>query len=529
MRSLFARLHRRYGKKIVGSRRQAMVRAKIGAEAGQVAVARTLEVAASVAGARPRVAIIGAGFGGLMTGYMLTPRCDVTIFEARDRVGGRVWSKSKSSGIVEAGAELIGYNHPLWLCLARDFELGLSVNTSDTNFEALHLEMPLYLDGSKIQERKQKKLYKEMDKCLAQMTKDAAAIDTDRPWDVKGAERLDNTSVAKWISDLGLQDNLVESALRQQFENDGGVPCEEQSYLANLTVIKGGELEDDPGAFFTQSENLRCSSGNQALADCLAATIRERGGIIHQLSPVNAIDIEADKVTVGADGRSSQAFDYVVLAIPPSLWPGKRFARLEITPKLPNGYYVSMGRAVKYLSPLKKRFWIRDGFAPIATSTEFGVTWEGTDNQIAAPGRDVELSLFAGANAADTALAAWRAGGSRAVDEFYAAEIGSVYPGYKSNLTQQPEFMAWPEDPWTGASYSCLAPGEVRRAGPLLAKGFQKRMFFAGEHTCFAYMGYMEGALQSGCKAAEAVLNAAARESARNPSRATKKRATSRR
>jgi monoamine oxidase len=466
-----------------------------------------------------------------MTGYALTPRCDVTIFEARDRVGGRVWSKSKSSGIVEAGAELIGYNHPLWLYLAREFELGLSVNTSDTNFDALHLDMPLYLDGRKILEREQRKLYKLMDKCIEQMIEKADAVDANEPWKSPGAKDLDKMSLATWISKLDC-DPTVERLLRQQFENDGGVPCERQSFLANLAVIKGGALPREPDAFFTQSETLRCSTGNQSLADCLAGKIRESGGVIHQLAPVKAIKIEPDRVTVEADGRSYEVFDYVVLAIPPVLWPGGRFARLQITPKLPKGYYVSMGRAVKYLSPLKKRFWIREGSAPTATSSEFGVTWEGTDNQIAAPGRDVGLSLFAGAGPADSALAKWKAGGSRAVDDFYAAELGKVYPGYKTNLSQAPEFVAWPEDPWTGASYSCFAPGEVCRAGPLFAQGFRKRMFFAGEHTCFAYMGYMEGALQSGCKAAEAIITAAANQGSPRKSRRAppaRNRATSRR
>ncbi|UQD98517.1 FAD-dependent oxidoreductase [Bradyrhizobium japonicum] len=68
--------------------------------------------------------------------------------------------------------------------------------------------------------------------------------------------------------------------------------------------------------------------------------------------------------------------------------------------------------------------------------------------------------------------------------------------------------MAWPRDEWTAAGYSCPAPGEVCRAGPLLARGFEDRLFFAGEHTCFAYFGYMEGALQSGQKAAAAIIKA---------------------
>ncbi|MBR0847660.1 FAD-dependent oxidoreductase [Bradyrhizobium diazoefficiens] len=84
--------------------------------------------------ARPKVAIVGGGFAGLMAASELVGHCDVTLFEARDRFGGRVFSKRKPSGIVEAGGELIGYNHPLWLSLARRFELGLSVITSDTNF-----------------------------------------------------------------------------------------------------------------------------------------------------------------------------------------------------------------------------------------------------------------------------------------------------------------------------------------------------------------------------------------------------------
>ncbi|UPK34886.1 FAD-dependent oxidoreductase [Bradyrhizobium sp. 186] len=72
--------------------------------------------------------------------------------------------------------------------------------------------------------------------------------------------------------------------------------------------------------------------------------------------------------------------------------------------------------------------------------------------------------------------------------------------------------MAWPRDEWTAGGYSCPAPGEVCRAGPLLYKGFQNRLFFAGEHTCFAYFGYMEGALQSGTAAAAAVIRAIGRQ-----------------
>ena len=40
--------------------------------------------------AKPKVVIIGAGISGLSCAVNLLHRCDVTILEARDRVGGRI-------------------------------------------------------------------------------------------------------------------------------------------------------------------------------------------------------------------------------------------------------------------------------------------------------------------------------------------------------------------------------------------------------------------------------------------------------
>jgi monoamine oxidase len=518
MRSLFYGLHRRYGKKITGTERQGFVKKKMDSEArGLYPTDAEVKSYAPRGTPKPRVAIVGGGFSGLMAGYSLARYCDVTVFEARDRVGGRVWSKTRSSGIVEAGGELIGYNHPMWLCLAKDFGLGLSVITSDANFEALDLDMPIYLDGKKLSDRKMERIYQEMSGAFDKMARRAKNIDAKRPWLAPHANKLDQTPMSEWIAAQDCS-RLTRLAMEEQFSNDAGQPTHLQSYLANLAVVRGGALEGHPGAFFTQTETLRCSEGNQTLAHCFADSIRKNHGVIHLSAPVRAIDIDGDRVTIEPEGKAAVTADYVILAIPPSLWPGGKFGKITITPQLPSDAYVSMGTAVKYLSPLKQRFWIKAGLAPTATSSRFGVTWEGTDNQIAVPGKDVELSLFAGSTVAQSALNKWTSGGKRAVDAFYAARIGKVYKGYAENLSQPTEFMAWPADPWTGAGYSCPAPGEVCSAGPLLHKAFHKRMFFAGEHTCFAYFGYMEGALQSGHKAAMDVL-AAGRRNTRQKTR----------
>ena len=56
----------------------------------------------------PRVVVVGAGLAGLAAAdALLTAGVDVTVLEARDRVGGRVWSVPFAGGIVERGAEFV--------------------------------------------------------------------------------------------------------------------------------------------------------------------------------------------------------------------------------------------------------------------------------------------------------------------------------------------------------------------------------------------------------------------------------------
>jgi monoamine oxidase len=507
MRSLYAQLHTRFGERISGRERGRRVQNKISGLQAHFAERYEPHLARVALGTakRPRVAIVGAGFAGLMAAYALRKVCDVTVFEARDRVGGRVWSQKKSSGIIETGGELIGYAHPQWLTLARKFGLGLSVLSTDANFEGLSLEMPLYLDGKKLDEDEAGSIYKDMTPAVNALCEHAKVIeDPYHPWLAEGAEELDDKPMSKWIAGLDCEP-LTRKAIEQEFSNDGGTPTKNQSYLGNLAVIAGAARHGGDDDFFTQTENLRCSEGNQALATRLAGAIMDGGGKIYLSAPASKIRIGRRNVTVELQ-KSRVTADYAILAIPSNLYPPRATATIEIEPALPAGYHISMGTAVKYLSSLKRRFWIGKGLSPVATSDQFGVTWEGTDNQIADSGREVELNLFAGSAVAQEALDAYKSGGLGAVQKFYEARIGAVYKNYAANCTQPPTFMAWPLEPWTGGGYSSPAPGEVCTAGKRLSEPFHDRLFFAGEHTCPAYYGYMEGALQSGKTAAARIL-----------------------
>jgi monoamine oxidase len=509
-RSLFARLHRRFGDPVPRQERRAQLQKRLYAiKAGSPF--RTAIRTEAARKPKAKVIIVGGGFAGLMAAHELVATHTVTLLEARNRLGGRVMSliDEDSKRIIEAGAELIGYAHRTWLKLAMEFELGLSVWTSDDDFDALRLEMPMTLGGHSLSGKKAGDVYEEMNVALKSMAQAARQIEDPRkPW-LGEAAKLDAVRLSEWIAKHGGSD-LTKAALEVQFANTNAAPSARQSYLANLALIAGaaGErsVEGAMDDFFTMSENVRCTRGNQTLSEALGGEIIRAQGEVHLSTPVHKIEVQDSRVVVTtAAGREIEA-DFVVLAIPPSMWP--LHSSLVVEPEIPQDFYMSMGVAVKYLSYCPTRFWITEKRSPTGSSDTLGMTWEGTDNQMQAPGQDVELSVFAGGTAAADALETFQRGGKDALRTFYDARIRELYPAYPEHRRVDTRFIAWPLEPWTMSGYSCPAPGDVCRVGPHLLEPFHQRLFFAGEHVCLPFFGYMEGALQSGSGAAAAILRA---------------------
>jgi monoamine oxidase len=247
---------------------------------------------------------------------------------------------------------------------------------------------------------------------------------------------------------------------------------------------------------------VKCEQGNQALAKKLHAEIVDAGGSLLLSKPVVRVEVGAERVAIKTEDGDLFEADYVVLAIPPSLWPSNMPSdKIAFDPPIPRDFQMSTGVAIKYLSEMKSRFWLKAGLSPNSVSDVIGMTSDGTDNQIQLKDQTVTLSLFAGGVAAQAAIAL----GVDKLDAYYADEIEKLYRGYKRNRVSAPQFVRWPEDQWTRGGYTCPAPGEVTRIGPFLSKPFHDRMFFAGEHCCPPFFGYMEGALQSGMAVASKI------------------------
>ena len=477
MSNLYSQLHRRYGQPSGMTRREMIQRSL--AAAGALLISDRLGVSAqSKAG---RAVIIGAGFSGLAAAHELSRAgYDVTVVEARNRVGGRVISFSDlvPGKNVEGGGELIGSNHPAWLGYAKQFGLEfLDVGEED-------LEFPIVLNGKRLSGDESEALWEEMEKAFAPLLVDAARIDADRPWTAPDAAALDRRTLAHWISGLDVSATCKE-AIRALMTADNGVITEWQSYLGNLAMWKGGGLEK----YWTDSEVYRCKGGNQQLATRLAGAIGTSRILLR--TPVRSVELtDGGARVLLASGKTLEA-DHVVLTAPPSTWN-----KIAINPALPTDLMPQMGTNVKCLIGVRGAFWRRTDLAPdLLSDGPVNMTWHATEGQ---RGAGEALVAFSGGPSADQC----REWGARRIEN-YLTELEKVYRGIRASYTRG-RFMDWPGDPWTKASYSFPAPGQVTAQGPTLTDGIG-RLHFAGEYSSYAFMGFMEGALHSGAAVAKRI------------------------
>jgi monoamine oxidase len=427
--------------------------------------------------------VIGAGFAGLAAANELVHAgYEVMVLEAQPKLGGRVVSLTDvvPGKVVEGGGELIGDNHKFWLSYAARFGLRLS-QVHDGG------KAPVFLRGRRLTDKQADRLADQMANIFKELVDLALPIDCRRPWESPKAATYDQESLSSWLRPLSAPP-LAKYAVALQFATDNGVEARRQSLLGILTMIRGG---GEGLAYFTETERHRCVGGNQQLALKLAEPVRDHVHLGFRVRSVhrtkNGIAVTGCEWTRHLEEITFEAKD-VVLAVPPSVWSSIQFDQ-----DFPAGS-PQMGRNVKCLMSFPTEFWKKSNLSPNLTSDgPMELTWQATEEQ-EGPGQ--ALVGFSGGRQAD-ACTRWKP--AERVGN-YAEELARAYRGAKREM-RDARLKNWPEDPFARASYCFPAPGDISRWGPIFEKGVGN-LHFAGEHTSYDFIGYMEGALQSGIRVA---------------------------
>ncbi len=87
------------------------------------------------------------------------------------------------------------------------------------------------------------------------------------------------------------------------------------------------------------------------------------------------------------------------------------------------------------------------------------------------------------------------------------AELEHLHPGMRARWNGRVIRNPWDRYPWTRGSYSLIRPGQYTAFHGIehLPEG---RVRFAGEQSSAEWYGYMNGAVESGLRAAREVLGA---------------------
>jgi monoamine oxidase len=159
---------------------------------------------------------------------------------------------------------------------------------------------------------------------------------------------------------------------------------------------------------------------------------------------------------------------------------------------------LSYGAVTKVLIEYRKRFWDeRHWNGRLVTDAPIGYTWHATSHVDHPHG--ILTAYTGGAPGANLAALSDEERIRVAVDE-----IEKRFPG-SSDQIECTATVAWPNEPYTRGSYAALAPGEVTAHWKTLFEP-AGRLFFAGEHAT-DIQGFMEGAVESGQRAARTILS----------------------
>lgn len=440
--------------------------------------------------------IIGAGFSGIAAGRLLHHAGKrFMILEARERLGGRVYTKHFQDGLyLDLGGQWIGPTQDRMYQLVREYGLK-TYTTHDSGRHQIDL-------GGK------RKYYKglipraglpsvlSLGFVINKLEKLAKSIPLNNPAKHPKAHQYDRITLEEFVKKNTFtrhSRSIITAGLETVFACKTG----EISLLHALFYIRSGTSLDCLISVKNGAQQDRIVGGMQSLAEKMTEPFND---CIRFNSPVQSVRQNGASATVSGDGFSVSA-KKVIVTTPPHLTAEIDFEKGLPDDKSDSFNKIPMGLVAKCFGVYNRPFWREKGFSGLVISDE----------------RTPFQAVF----------------DASPVDASYGILLGFCIAGRHEEFFSYPEIErkrrtlryfslcfgeealnpvlytdhSMKDEPWSGGCYAGLyTPGLWTRHGSILARP-EGNIHFAGTETSEIWYGYIEGAVRAGERSAREIID----------------------
>ncbi len=425
---------------------------------------------------RPSVIILGAGLSGLAAAMKLKDNgYEVTILEARNRIGGRVFSHKitdepvpQDNLVIELGAEWIGGSHERIIALCDQFGLV----TENNRFKDRLIYKGEFFNPGEWDYSPEWKV--KFEKILADYKN---LTDADKV-------RLDKMDWWRFLMNHDIPDRDLDIREYADSTDFGESIRFVSAYSALAEYAESNEYNE---------MDFKVKGGNSLIAESMADKVG-RGNILtaHKVTDINS----SGKISVKCSNGKNFSADTLVCTVPTFA-----MSKINWTPALPPEKIdainaLQYSRIIKSATVFNERFWKDEEFS-ILTDSYTHYFYHATKNQKSPKG---VLITYAVGDKADILSQMSEENRIKIITDTLKTAVGDVSGYVEKNVN-----YFWGDDEYSKGAYALYGKGQWFGIMPVLRESFGN-VHFAGEHVA-DWQGFMEGAINSGEDASDKIMS----------------------